>query len=275
MSLAQESESARRGLGFALVTQGRENDALLVWRSSSGMPAELMTWGFQAWKEGEYQEAADWLERAAGAAPSLGDPWYYLGMLYEETGRPEQATEAYSQGRERLQLLAVGRSEFYFRLGQLAKQKGQSSNWLTSRDLFTQAAAFYAQAISLNAFSEPSSEAITHFDLADVLNRLGRDREALAEYEWVLAHEPQNYWANVRLGLLVWELDGDSTKAETLLLRALAVEEDKKWAYQYLGQLYLATGRQAEAVEMYRHVLALDPRDVGAQESLNSLEVEE
>ena len=108
----------------------------------------------------------------------------------------------------------------------------------------------------------------THYARGEVLRKLDRKREAMKEYEWVIAHRPSDYWAHVHLGSLTWELNGDAARTETLFLLAMDIDNGNKWAYRGLGLVYQETGRREEAVEAYRQVLVLDPTDVVANEQL-------
>lgn len=258
---ASENCYAWRGLGFALAAQGREGEAIVAWQAAGEMAKEFIEWGTTARKAARYQEALTWYGRAALVEPELRTPWYYIGLTYEQMEEWEQAAEAYREGLQRSVISGIQPSDIYFRLGWISERKlpGQDGQTVL---------ALYDQALYLDIFSNVWTQVQTHYSRGEVLRKLGRKREAMKEYEWVIAHCPSDYWAHVHLGSLTWELDRDAAQAEALFLRAIDIDNGNKWAFKGLGLVYQEIGRRDGAVEAYRWVLVLDPTDVVANEQL-------
>jgi len=261
---ASENRYAWRGLGFALAAQGREDEAITAWQAAGEMAKEFIELGTRARKAKRYQEALDWYEKAALVEPELRAPWYHIGLTYEQMDEWEEAAEAYREGLQRPEMSGIQPSDIYFRLGWILERKlpGQDAQMVL---------ALYDQALKLDTFSSVWMQVQTHYARGEVLQKLGRKREAMKEYGWVIARRPSDYWAHVHLGSLTWELDHDADGAETLFVRAIDIDNRNKWAYRGLGLVYQETGRRNEALEVYRQVLVLDPTDVVANEQLTKI----
>jgi tetratricopeptide (TPR) repeat protein len=257
--------SAGRGLGFALSTLGHEEQARAAWKQAGEDEGDFLIRGKGARELGDYEMAITWFERAIVANSNFADAWYELGLSYELLGDSEKAIATYEQGLTKTEFVQVGPSDIYQRLGFVY------ARLVDDVDLET-ALNYYDQALLKNNFGSIQDEARTHYFKAEALRQSNQITEAIAEYELVIAQQPKNYWAHVRLGFLIWNTQQNAGAAETLFLQALALDDQQKVAYHGLGVVYKETGRNTEAIQIYQKLLALDPTDTNAQEALATLE---
>jgi len=237
--------------------------AVAEWQAAGLTAQDFIAQGEKERRAKRYGEALGWYERATVTAPGLGDPWYYMGLAYEKMEQWGEALVAFQKGLS-LPLVEISQSDIYYRVGWLQSRK------VDPPDLAAALAAFDT-AIAQDQFVEKAQEVQAHYQRADALHRLGLGEEALREYEWVVARQTEHYWACVHLGNLYWRVRGDAERAETVLMRAVHLESDMKWAYRVLARVYQETSREAEAIEMYRQVLSLDPQDELALEQIDRL----
>jgi|GEM_PF-2637363 len=208
--------------------------------------------GFVLWQRGARQEAgAEW---RLGGIP--GADFTRSGRQAQKDGDTARAMEWY----DRAIATAPEAGEAYVRKAGLYEA---AEDWQAALGL-------YEQALAVASFPEAWMERQAYLGHANALRKLGRPDDALADYEWLVAHAPDYYWGYVRLGELVWK-QGDVARAEQLFLQAIAVDPDMKWAYRGLASLYEDTGRLADAEAMFRKVLELDPDDDAARRGLERL----
>lgn len=260
------NKSASRALGFIYAVNGQEDRAVEMWQpGGSTLALELIDWGQRTVQQQQPQEAILWYERAARVDPQLGDPWFFLGQIYENEGNWSAASSAYQKGLESgKHFIRSGRSSLLLQLGQVEYEMqgpGQAQKVLEMYDL----------ALKYDDFSNNWSRTQSQYRRGEMLSLLGRKEEAAASFAQVIEERPDDYWAYTKLGALTWELDQDASKAEAILLKALSIEDQNKFTYLNLGQLYLETQRFSEALEMYQKVLIIDPEDPAAREKVREI----
>jgi len=210
--------------------------------------------GFVLWERGHRDEAAaHWRE-----AQILPTDFTRAGAQARHAEKLEKALDWYN----RAIAIAPAKSDPYVSAATTMISMGDGE----------QALVYLDKAIALDDFTSRSRETSAHFNRGDLLRAMERDSEARAEYEWVLEQDPDSYWAYLQLGRIEWEVDGDAAQAEALYLKGLEIAPDQKWAYNRLGELYRETGRFAEALQMYRKTLAIDPEDETAKKQVRRLE---
>ncbi|MDH7488796.1 MAG: tetratricopeptide repeat protein [Anaerolineae bacterium] len=209
--------------------------------------------GFVRWEQGAREEAgAEWMRGGVPAADFVR-----AGRQAQQAGNTARARDWY----ERAMFTEPDASEHYVRLAILYES---DEEWETALSL-------YERALSVASFSSVAMERRAHLGRANTLRNLGRAAETLPDYEWLVANAPDYYWGYVRLGDLVWKEQGDAARAERLLLQAVDLDPNNKWAYRSLAALYEETGRLADAEAMFRKVLELDPDDATAARGLKRL----
>lgn len=247
------NQSAWRGLGFALASQGHEEQAIVVWQSGSGMAKEFIQRGEQARRSGQYQESLEWYKRATSVNLELGDIWYGMGLTYEEMNQGEKALEMYTQAADSTVFTGIGRSSPYYRQGmiyQLQKKPPQ----------LEAALVVYEVAIEIDDFSNDLEAANCHYQRGEILRWAGRNPdEYIAEYQRAIVLNPDFASAYIYLGVAYYIRYGDAVKAEVEIQKAIMLDPEHKWAYYHLGEIYRQEDRVDEAIIMYKRALGIDP----------------
>ncbi len=301
------NRAAHRGLGWVLWQDGASDAAGQEWRTGGLTAQDFIRSGSWAWSQGDSEEALVWYERAVAVQPELGDGYYYVARLHESARRWDEAlslydealskatfadTELRDKARDRRLAMMKGRC---FRIAGTTEEakdvleecervieKGPEvgdAYYYAARALWflgerEEALVFLDRALSQPSFSDSDVEVKAHLIRGEVLRTLDRFEEAVPEYEWVIARDSSYYWAYIGLGLTRWQGYGDADRAEEALTQAAALKPEWKPAFQWLGVVYAATGRRDEALDMYKRVLEIDPKDEWAQERVAALQEE-
>lgn len=164
-------------------------------------------------------KAQDWYRVAILLEPENGDHYYRLARISAEQGEPE-AAGYYAQALAASRHIEFGRSNILTRLGELEKRKS-STDW-------NEVLARFDEAIQLNEFVGQQDIIQARSNKAEALDRLGKYRAALDEYESLAGDYPGNYWANVHSGRLVWQLKSDAPTAIAYLEKAIQNNDKPK-----------------------------------------------
>ncbi len=249
--------STWRVLGYMAHRVGDQETAVRAWKNSPAVVSELIAKGQAAQLANDQERALTWFNLVIRVTPELADGWFFQGLAQEAQGEWPLALESYATAVGRSDRLRVGYSDPYFRLARARWQlEGSTAQETILADL--------RQALDSDDFLGEWARAQTHYLRGLVLREMGRPDEATAEFDWVITHQPDDYWSRIQLGLLAWEADQDAQAAEAWLQAAAEIAPDNKWAYRYLGQIYEANDRLDQATAMYEQVLALDPNDAVA-----------
>lgn len=252
-----DQPSAWRALGYVALRAGDQEAAVRAWRNSPAVVGELIEKGQAAQLTNDQDAALTWFSLATRVAPESADGWFFLGLAQEAQGEWSLAIESYTAAVGRPDRARVGDSDPYFRL---ARARWQVEGVVAQEAIL----ADLQQALEADDFLGGWARAQTHYVRGLVLKEIGQTREAAAEFDQVINHLPDDYWARVQLGLLAWEVDQDVLAAEAWLQAAAEIAPNNKWAYRYLGQIYAANDRPEQAAAIYEQVLALDPNDAVA-----------
>jgi tetratricopeptide (TPR) repeat protein len=245
--------SSWRGLGFALAVQGRENEAVVAWQNAGEMVEEFIQRGEQTKKVGQYQEALTWYERAVKVEPGLGNPWYEMGLVYEDMKQWNRALHAYERAADASVLTGIGRSSPYYRQGLIYQWRLEPRQTEAALDA-------YEAAIAIDDFSNDLEAANCHYQRGEILRWAGRDPdECIAEYQRAIDLNPDHASAHVYLGVAYYIRDRDVTGAEAELRQALLLQPENQWAWYHLGEIYRQEGRVEEAIRMYTQALEIAP----------------
>lgn len=249
-----------RVLGYQHLALGQEGEALTAWSHLNAMGAELLANGVKAEEESHFEEALTWYRRAATVDPQLVEAWLAIGQLHEARDEWAEAEAVYESGTSTVS--GTGSSDLYFRLARARTHFPKPTDY----QLVLKATG---EAMRLDRFTYDYHRVQNRYLHGVALRALGRESEALNDFEWVVAQRPDDYWAYVQLGELILKLHNDETRAEQLFKTALDIRQDDKWAYLDLARLYDDAGRTAEANALYRVVLQLDPSDPTASARLH------
>ncbi|HKW97166.1 MAG TPA: tetratricopeptide repeat protein [Bryobacteraceae bacterium] len=124
---------------------------------------------------------------------------------------------------------------------------------------YDQAAQFFTQAVS----ADPKDYA-AHFHLALAYSLLGKDAEAIPEYQKTLDLKPGLYQAELNLGMLLVRTKRDTEAVPHLeaAVQSKPAEFRPQWL---LAEALLASGDFAKAEQHYQAAAAIDPKSAPAQ----------
>lgn len=252
-----DNDSAWRALGYLLLEQGDEDEALAAWRHSDDMAAELFDNGTRAKSDDEHDEALAWFQHAVALAPTMVNGWLEAAFIHEQRGDLESTVAALNTGLE----ASPDNSDLVYHLGRIRMTTDQPVDWQA-------VLALADRAIEQGNFLHDWSQHQSHYLRGEALRNLGREREALAEYVIVTAGLPTFYWGMLRRAELTWQVEGDAPAAEQYYRAAIDLNPGSKWAYRHYARDLAAMGRQDEARLYFEKVLSLDPGDQSATDWL-------
>ncbi len=253
---------AWRGLALAAMSAARLDEAALAWQNVDGGAAEFGLWGRQAELSNDWPAAYAWRQLAVRFDPQDGDAWYELARAADHLGNPS-ARAHYQQALAAPRHTLFGHSNILTRLGEQAR-KATPPDWAT-------VLTHYDDALRQDAFVDDADRLLASLGRAESLDKLGQSAAALDAYRQVAATRPDHYWANVHSGRLTWYVEGDAARAATFLNHAIGLRPDDKWAYLFLGGVYVETGQAELAAPLLQRVLELDPTDATARQQLDQL----
>ena len=256
-AIRPERAATWRALGYLHLADGDAAQAIAAWQRAGGMLPELQAEAEEAEQAGDQATAHDWYRRLTAVAPEEPVAWLELGLFYERQGDWPAAAEAFDSG---LAQATRANSDLLYHLG-LARRNLPAPDWVAILSLTD-------SALTTDVYLHDWSRGQTHGLRGEALLALDRPAEARDEFALVVAQQPDNFWATLRLARLVWAIDGDASTAERLFRAALALDAQSKWAYLGLAQLYADQGRDDEARPLFERVRELDPTDATAAEWL-------
>jgi tetratricopeptide (TPR) repeat protein len=235
-----------------------------AWEEGGITAQDLIAAGEKARKAERYEEALAWYERAAGVAPELGDPWYYVGLAREEQKRWRQALDAYRKATGIDHFHQVHLSNPYYRAARIYQWE--------LREL-EKALSAYEAAIDADDFSKIWQAADSHYKRGEILWWMdSTPSKYIAEYEEAIRINPNHVWANIKLGTAYYRDYGNVKLAEDTIQQALELSPDHKWAYFRLGEIYQQEGRIEESIAAYEQALKIDPNFERARTRLTDLD---
>lgn len=260
--------------------------AVLILAIASPAPAQprdskaAYTRALQLEKDGNYPAALALLWEAAGLAPRDADVQQRLGEALERIGALEPAIEAYRRafaarpdfGRAdtslTLALVKAGRGA-----EAVERARGRVAEAPTDPErLFTLGLALSEQDVdeAIKTFRRVITlrpdHALAHYNLALVLKRVDRGREAIDALLRALAIEPRPE-AHFALGTIYFH-QGDFDRAAAALEAAVAGEPRFVDAYISLAAVLKAKGRLPHAIDALRRAIALQPESWNAHAAL-------
>jgi len=185
------------------------------------------------------------LERAVELDPNRAEYFLYVGWAANEAGNVPKAEKALAEALR----LDQGLADAYWQRGVLRQRQG------AVRD----AIADLTKALALR----PSRHE-AHASLADAYYDLGREQEALKEWQLAIQAQPDNATWRFRYGKLL-AANHQSEGAIEQLTKALAlidtVEPPPRWRWEAHHTLARALGSNPEAAKHWEQFLRLGPRD--------------
>jgi tetratricopeptide (TPR) repeat protein len=269
-----------------LEAQGLQTEALEVLRQAArggDDPVVLTRVGALATDLGSWLEAEEALQKAIRLEPNLTLARFYLGLLYKEQSRFEEALECLTKAS-----IDEPSADTFTVLGVIQ----------THLDLMNEAQASFRKAISLDANCEEAyynlatilrdqnnDEAIrllgkaieidpnygmAHREMALLLQMSERFLESEYHLQRAIELAPSDGWSYIYLGNLLWA-SKRFPEAESAFRKAIEVWPDRSVSYWSLAHHLEVTGRTSEARELYQKAIEIDPSDVQANWRLANL----
>jgi tetratricopeptide (TPR) repeat protein len=211
----------------AVTVHGRANQAALLLGDRAAEAMALTNLGIISWRQGRYQQSADYHQQSLTASVAVGDrrgeatALANLGTVHERQGRYQQAVHCHQQALAAFQSVGerTGEARALGNLGSVAARQGQ----------YERAVDWYQQALAVfRETGDLTGEASALPDLGRAYQRQGLFEEAVGCYQRALA---------------LFRETGDRTgEAE---------------ARNGVAEILLATGRPDEAQVAYSAALAL------------------
>jgi superkiller protein 3 len=232
VALRPESAGAQLNLGRALREQGKQDEAIAVFRQTLILEPKYAEaedgLGVALSKQGKLDEAIAAYRRALALDPKYVAAYSNLGAVMFEQGKLTEAITAFRQALDLDSKYALG----YLNLGvALAKQ-----------DKLDEAIVAFRRALAL----EPK-DARAHYNLGVTLDKQGRREEAIAAYRQTLALDPKAALAHYNLGHALAVQD-KLDEAIAAYRSAIELKPDYAEAHCNLGRVLLKQGHLAEAL---------------------------
>jgi tetratricopeptide (TPR) repeat protein len=249
-------------------------------QDTAARATEIYDRAVQLERDGNAAAALSLYWEAAGLAPRDANIQLRLGQALEKIGALDAAIQAYRQAlaarpqfREAsnsliLVLVKAGR-------GREARELAQALVTATPDDphgYFTLGLALSEQDVEeairsfRRALDLAPRHALARYNLALVLKRADRPREAIAELTRAIAIDARPE-AHYTLGVIYWQ-QGDLEGAEAALRNALASDSKYVDAHHSLGAVLAARRRWAEAIGALRRAIELRPDLTSARVTL-------
>ncbi len=199
----------------------------------------------------KYQKGLDYVNKALKADESLARAYYIKGTIYKESGDTARAVSSFETATEQDNNF----SDAFYDLGLIYAARRNPL-----------AIEYYNSALRLDP---TNTEKL--YGRARFLQELGKDDEAIREYEAILKKDAACDRCFYNLGAIYLEIKNDPGKAVDYFTRAIAVNPGSAQTYFARGYAHAKLNDKASARADYKLCLQIDPAHEGAIEGLNSL----
>jgi len=243
-------------------------------------PKDLYTRAVQLEAQGNQPAALALLWEAAGLAPRDADVQQRLGEALERIGALDAAIEAYRRASKArpdftradnsltLALTRAGRGAEAVERARtrVAEAPGDPERHFTLGLAQSEQDVDEAIRTFRHVITRRPDHALAHYNLALVLKRVDRTKDAIAELQRALAIQPRAE-AHFALGTLYFH-QGEFDRAIAALRSAVASEPRLVDAHIALGSVFKAKRQFPEAIDALRRAIALDPGSWSARAAL-------
>lgn len=188
-----------------------------------------------------YPEAIALFERVIGRRPDLADAYRYMAYVYWQMGQPAAAIKTL----EATITLGISDQDIRTRLATFFAETGQPQKGIAI----------------LSTAQIDDAEAQNALGIA--YGQAGRDAEALAAFQRVLAVDPTNGISLQNIGTIKLR-QNKIAEAEDWVTKALKADPSLANGYTTLGVIYQRTGRGSQAIEAWRRAVELDNTEFDA-----------
>jgi tetratricopeptide (TPR) repeat protein len=269
-STARQFGPAFRLLGDAYAQLGRIADAERTMARANMLPvftpyadplidalareSRNSTFLLQQAAEADLAVNADWdeylIRRALEFDPDNPDVVYKLGLILRAKQRNDEALALFQRYQQMVPDDVQGVAQIGSCLGDLGR--------------FSEAESFLRRALLR------LDDALTHYNLAFVLTRMGRLAEARQEYELALQRDPSHVEARMNLAAVLLR-QGNLDRAARELARVLEIEPENAGAHTNLGLTLAQQGHLDRAALEFQEALRINPQQQSAREALQTL----
>ncbi len=201
--------------------------------------------------EGRYEEAKTYYNKALKEDNHFAYAHIKLGAMCELENKYEEAINHYENALDINDKLAIA----YFGLGCCYQRKAEIRKTQEDyQEALKKAEKYYYKALELE-----SNKAITHYNLALLLDHQQRDKEAIEHYNNALRLQPNYTIVYNALGLLYYH-QNKLDLAETHLEKAIEYEPNNAMYLTNLAGILLAQKNLDEALEKINKALELQPK---------------
>jgi tetratricopeptide (TPR) repeat protein len=254
LELDDDSAEGHYGYGAAEFQLGDMAEAEVHFETAVALQPDyalaLYSLGVISEKKGEDAMAQNYYEAAVASDPALTQAHYNLAILYEKTNRPNKAIDELLEVKSLAPDLLAARLV----LGEAYRLTGQYPASLGELD--------YANKL------EPRDPKV-HYQRGMTLLAMDKLDEAITSFTKALALDP-NYFDCLLALADVETRQGDLSRAELDLQRAVEADSTSVQARYRLGMALAAQDRNAEALDQLRHAIRLGP-DAETAEKIQSL----
>ena len=240
-SIRHNRAQALFGLGRA--AEARDDLAQAVESNPGLHPAWNLLGGVLA-ALGDTAGAERAYRRALLLRPDHAETHYNLGLLFQESARPDEAIACYRKALQR----KPGFAPAHNNLGNALKVKGRVDEAMTH----------YAEALK---FDPQLADASSNWGTA--LREKGRVDEAIPLLERARQLKPESWAVHNNLGIAYFERNRFAEAVESQR-RALALRPEFVEARNNLGNALSALGEGQEAIDCYRQVIEAAPQHADA-----------
>lgn len=184
---------------------------------------------------GRPREAIQMFESVIARRPDLVDAYRYMAFVYWQMGEPAAAIKTL----EMTLTLGLADQDIRTRLGTFLAETGQAGKGIQ---------------ILLNS---PADDVEAQNALGIAYGQSGRDADAFAAFNRVLATDPTNGIALQNIGTIRLR-ENKVAEAETWVRKALDADPSLANAYTTLGVIFQRTNRMDEAIEAWRRAVEID-----------------
>ncbi|ADN01621.1 tetratricopeptide repeat protein [Spirochaeta thermophila] len=202
------------------------------------------------YEEGDVREAVSTAQEAIETDPNVWQSYYVLGKIYADNKNYPAAEEQFQKALK----LNPRSAETLYELGKVQYMMGlslASSDRERSRQKFNDARLSFTRCVDLKP-----TWVNAHYNLALTHERLGRRDDAQKEFLNVIALDPKNTAAYLKLGEYARE-KGDYQEAEKHYKKIFEYDGDYR-AWRGLGLTYYLAGRLQDAEKAFKEALSTE-----------------
>ena len=233
--------------GMVLAQQGKKDEAEKMYRKAlerkPDLPEAMNNLAVIVQEKKSFKEAGELFKEALKADPSYFEAQYNLGYLYEEWNKPDAAVSAYLAAskldtKDTDALIAVGEIE-------------------TARGKLVEAVNVYRKAVKRD-----SSLIALKINIAGLLRKLGKKKEAAAELEALIAKVAIAEGADLTVPFKAareLRLAGKPERTLEILSKFPSTAKETFSLQTETGQCWLAMGKCGKAAKAFEKALKIKP----------------